>query len=128
MHSTTDKEREHGLRVFFVEDETLVALNLEDMLIELGCTIAGTAMRLDKARGLIEQGIEADVAILDVNVAGQHVFPVAEMLVQRGVPIVFATGYDRDGLPGCWHERTILQKPYTQEEVWRSLQKATGRA
>jgi two-component SAPR family response regulator len=117
-----------SLRVFFIEDETMVALNLEDMLLEMGCTIAGTAMRLERARDQIESGIDADVAILDVNVAGEQVFPVAEMLDRRGVPIVFATGYDRDGLPESWHERAILQKPYTQEEVRRAILKAIGRS
>lgn len=116
------------LSVFVVEDEALVALNLEDMLAELGCSIIGPAMRVGRARAMIEGGIGADVAILDVNVAGEQIFPVAEMLAERGVPIVFATGYDRDGLPERWHDQTILQKPYTMDDVARSLASATGRA
>jgi DNA-binding NtrC family response regulator len=112
------------LSVFVVEDEALVALNLEDMLADLGCSIVGPAMRVDRARAMIEGGMSADVAILDVNVAGEQVFPIAEMLAARGVPIVFATGYDRDGLPEAWHGRTILQKPYTLDDVSRSLKAA----
>lgn len=115
------------LSVFVVEDEALVALNLEDMLTDLGCAIVGPAMRVERARAMIEDGIRADVAILDVNVAGEQVFPIAQMLAERGVPIVFATGYDRDGLPSIWHERTILQKPYTLDDVSRSIASATGR-
>lgn len=112
------------LRVFVVEDEALVALNLEDMLADLGCTVLGPAMRVERARSMIEAGIEADVAILDVNVAGEQVFPIAQMLVDGGVPIVFATGYDREGLPIDWHRQTILQKPYTLNDVSRSLRAA----
>lgn len=115
------------LNVFVVEDEALVALNLEDMLAELGCAIVGPAMRIERARAMIENGIQADVAILDVNVAGEQVFPIAEMLAARGVPIVFATGYDREGLPQDWHNRTILQKPYTLGDVSRSLAAAVAR-
>lgn len=103
--------------VFIVEDEALVALNLEDMLMELGFEIAGQAMRLDAALRQVEGGVGAGVAILDVNLAGTPVFPVAEKLVERGIPIVFATGYGRAGLPDEWRDRPVLQKPYTLEEV-----------
>lgn len=115
------------LTVFVVEDEALVALNLEDMLGELGHRVLGPAMRIARARAMIEGDFSADVAILDVNVAGEPVFPVAEMLAGRGVPIVFATGYDRDGLPAAWHGCAILQKPYTIEDVARSLKSAVLR-
>lgn len=116
-----------AMTVFVVEDESLVALNLEDMLSELGHRVLGPAMRIARARTLIEGDFAADAAILDVNVAGEPVFPIAQMLADRGVPIVFATGYDRDGLPEAWHDRAILQKPYTIDEVSRSLDKAVGR-
>lgn len=109
------------LTVLVVEDEALVALNLEDMLGELGCNIVGPAMRLERARAMIEEGVSVDVAILDVNVAGMQVFPIAEMLAERQIPIIFATGYDREGLPEQWHDCTVLQKPYTLEDVSRSL-------
>jgi two-component SAPR family response regulator len=115
-----------GLTVFVVEDEALVALNLEDMLMDLGCRIIGPVMRLSKARELMEQGVSADVAILDVNVAGELVYPLAEQLCERGIPIIFATGYGRAGLPEAWHGNTILQKPYTLEDVSGSLKRATG--
>lgn len=104
-------------RVFVVEDETLVALNLEDMLVDLGCAVLGPAMRLDVAERMIDEGLEADLAVLDVNLAGQPVFAVARMLSERGVPIVFATGYGRSGLPEEWQQHTVLQKPYSMEDV-----------
>lgn len=113
-----------GLRIFIVEDDMLVALNLEDMLVDLGCSVLGPATRLDDARGMIGEDFAADVALLDVNVGGEPVFPVAEILAKKRIPIVFATGYDRGGLPEEWRDRTILQKPYSQEDVSRSLLKA----
>lgn len=113
-----------GIKVFFVEDETLVAFNLEDILHDLGCVVVGSAMRVDKALGQIAGNPAIDVAILDVNIAGELVFPVAERLAELGVPIVFATGYNRDGLPERWHDRTILQKPYTQADIERALASA----
>lgn len=116
-----------GLTVFVVEDEALVALNLEDMLSDLGCTIVGPAMRVATARQMLSEAFEADIAILDVNVAGEVVFPVAEELASKGIPIIFATGYGQAGLPEAWHGNTILQKPYTMDDVCGSLMKAVRR-
>lgn len=113
-----------GLSVFVVEDETLVALNLEDILLELGCQVVGPAMRIDRAEGMIEEAAAADVAILDVNVAGTMVFPFARKLAERGTPMVFATGYGRSGLPADFSERPILQKPYTTADVKAGLARA----
>jgi two-component SAPR family response regulator len=115
-----------GKKVFFVEDETLVAFNLEDILHDLGCIVVGSAMRVDKALAQIATDLAIDVAILDVNIAGELVFPVAERLAELDVPIVFATGYNRDGLPARWHDRTILQKPYTQTDIERAIAAAIG--
>jgi DNA-binding NtrC family response regulator len=122
-----EPDTESGLSVFIVEDEALVAMNLEDMLTELGCQISGSAMRVDAALGMIDAEFSADVAVLDVNLAGKPVFPVAEKLSARGVPIIFATGYGQSGLPESWHGRPVLQKPYTLEEVSRSLRQAVAR-
>ena len=116
------------LDVFVVEDEALVALNLEDMLTELGCTIAASAMRLEQALDIAGNGLAADVAILDVNLGGKPVFPVAELLAAAGLPIVFATGYGRAGLPEAWRDRPVLQKPYTIDEVASCLKTALAEA
>ena len=116
-----------GLSVFVVEDEALVALNLEDMLDELGCRIIGPAMRMDKAEQMIDGEFAADVAILDVNIGGQKVFPLASKLIERGVPVVFATGYGQAGRPEDFHHLPILQKPYTIEDVASGLESAVNR-
>jgi two-component SAPR family response regulator len=116
-----------GLSVFVVEDEALVALNLEDMLAELGCSIVGPVMRLDRAEKMLEDGISADVAILDVNVAGQMVFPFARRLADKGMPLVFATGYGSAGLPDEFRHMTVLQKPYTLDDVALGLRSAMAK-
>ncbi len=120
------KRQVEGLSVFVVEDEALVLLNLEDMLEELGCTVVGPMMRIERAERFIEDGIMADVAILDVNVAGEMIFPFARKLAERNIPIVFATGYGRAGLPDDFHHHPILQKPYTTEDVAQGLLRAVN--
>jgi DNA-binding NarL/FixJ family response regulator len=110
-----------GSRVLLVEDETLVLFNLEDILSELGCEVVAQAMRFDKALELARTVHPVDVAILDVNLGGQSVFPVAEVLAGRSVPTIFATGYDRDGLPPEWRDFGVIMKPYTLQDVERAL-------
>ena len=113
--------RIEGLRVLVVEDESLVALQLEDMLHDLGCHVVGPAMRLRAAGELLDAGVGIDCAVLDVNVCGEMVYPIAERLALLGIPFVFATGYGRDGVDVRWTDVPILQKPYTCEEIGESL-------
>jgi two-component SAPR family response regulator len=115
-----------GLSVFVIEDETLVLVNLEDMLDELGCALVGPAMRLDQADAMLDEAATADVAILDVNIGGRPVFPFAEKLADKGVPLIFATGYGRDGLPPEWQDGTVLGKPYTFDDLAGALKEARG--
>ena len=114
------------MSVFVVEDEALVAINLEDMLMDLGCTVAGTAMRVEQAEQMLGGGLACDVAILDVNLGGDMVYPLAGRLREQGVPIVFATGYGQEGLPEEWRSHAILQKPYTGDQVAAALIRAIG--
>jgi DNA-binding NtrC family response regulator len=115
-----------GASVFVMEDESLVLVNLEDMLDELGCTLVGPAMRIDQAEAMLEQACGADLAILDVNIGGHPVFPIAQQLRDRGVPLILATGYGRDGLPEEWQTATVLSKPYTFEDLAKALMTARG--
>ncbi len=118
MHSDS---KLNGLNVLVVEDESLVLFNLEDTLTELGCIIVGPAMRLQQAQELLAAAPEIDVAILDVNLGGVPVFPIAEQLRGRGIRIVFATGYGREGLPDEWRAYPVLMKPYMADDVERAL-------
>lgn len=112
-------------RAMIVEDETLVLFNLEDILGELGWTIAGQAMRLADAEKLAAEIETPDVAILDVNLGGKPVFPVAQILADRGVPLLFATGYGSAGLPPEWQDRPVIVKPYGLSDVSRALDSLT---
>lgn len=106
-----------------VEDEFAVLLMVEDMLVELGCRVAGSASRLSDA---VEQArtLDADAAVLDVNIHNQPVYPVAEVLAARNVPIVFSTGYGTSGMEARWRSYPILQKPYRAEELAAALRQA----
>lgn len=117
-----------GLRVFVVEDETLVLFNLEDILSDMGCVVVGQAMNLAAAERLAASVEKPDVAILDVNIAGQKVFPVAEILVGRGVSIIFATGYGLSGLPEEWRGHPVVVKPYSRSDVEQAMAALHGNA
>lgn len=109
-----------GLRVLIVEDETLVAMLIEEFLLELGCEVAFSASRVAKAmRGLQTCGI--DVAVLDVNVAGESISQLVETLVQRGIPFVFASGYGARGVDPRWALSPVLQKPFTGADLRAAL-------
>jgi CheY-like chemotaxis protein len=112
-----------GKNVLVVEDEIMIRLLLEDMLGELGYTIAAAVGRIDDAVKVAKTG-EFDVAILDVNLNGQTVSPVAEVLEARGVPFIFATGYGERGLPERFSNRPTLQKPFQQDNLGRMLSQA----
>jgi CheY-like chemotaxis protein len=108
-----------------VEDEALVAMLVEDMLAEQGCSVVAAASRLEEALAKVrDASLDFDVAILDLNLAGETTFPVAEALDRRGVPFVFATGYGAAGLPPEWRARPTLQKPFTAADVASALERA----
>ena len=110
-----------GLRVLLVEDEAMICLLLEDMLQEFGCEIVGPACDLKRATDLAQGEASIDVAVLDVNLGGQVVFPVAEILAKRGVPILFTTGLGADELPEAWRGHQTVQKPMGMDQLAVSL-------
>jgi CheY-like chemotaxis protein len=117
----------NALHVLVVEDEMLVAMELEEALVSFGCFVVGPASRIRHALQLASEA-EIDAAVLDVNVAGEKVFPVAEVLARRGVPFVFATGYGAAGIDGAFPDSPILQKPYPEAALARALAEALARA
>jgi CheY-like chemotaxis protein len=106
-----------GLQILLVEDEALVAATLEDMLADFGCTLAGAAATLTDALAAIQATFDIDAAILDVNLGGEKVFPVADILVGRNIPIVFSTGFGPADLAQRYPESRLLQKPYQPEAL-----------
>ena len=98
-------------RVLVVEDEYLIRMLLEDMLADLGYAIAKAVGTIAEASQVAATGA-FDVAILDVNVDGEEIYPVADILAQRGLPFVFVTGYGERSLTEPYHDRPALQKPF----------------
>lgn len=115
-----------ALRILVVEDELMIRMLLEDMLGELGHTIAAAAARIDEALEAAKTA-DFDLAILDVNLNGEPISPVADALVARGVPFVFATGYGEHGLPAPYRDRPTLKKPFQLEGLEQMLLSVTGR-
>ena len=109
-----------GRRVLVVEDEPMIRLLLDDMLTDIGYTMAAEAGRVDEAVSVAKEA-EFDVAILDVNLNGQPITPVVDVLVERGVPFVFVSGYARRGIPEEHSNAPLLQKPFQAEGLARAL-------
>ena len=115
-----------GRRVLIVEDESLVAMLLETILEDMGCVPVGPAATVDEGLRMASEPVDA--ALLDVNVAGRQVFPIAQALKDRGVPFVFSTGYGEGGLPDEWRGHSTLQKPFTDSADRDALLTAMGLA
>src|SRR5690348_3223535 len=103
-------------RVFVVEDEIMIRMLLEDMLADLGYGVTASAGGLREAIELARAS-DFDLAILDVNLNGDAVYPVADLLMERGVPFAFSTGYGERGLPQAYRDRPTLQKPFQLENL-----------
>jgi CheY-like chemotaxis protein len=109
-----------GLRVLVVEDEMMVSMLIEDMLDDLGCKVVGPASRLDEAMSLAAE-TDLDCAVLDVNLGGQSIFPLADFLRAKGAPFAFATGYGDAGLRDVDKGSPVLQKPFRESDLARVL-------
>jgi CheY-like chemotaxis protein len=109
-------------RVLIVEDEMLVAMMIEDALLDLGLEVAGTAGTIEEALAAVAKN-GFDCAILDVHLHGKDVYPVADALAARGMPFVFATGYGRGGLAPKYQDRPSLPKPFNGYDLERALAK-----
>ena len=109
-----------GGSVFLVEDEVMIRMMVADMLEELGYRIAAEAGEINEALKLA-QSTDFDFAILDVNVNGKVISPVADLLTARNRPFIFATGYGSSGLPEEYRDRPALQKPFQLETLARMI-------
>jgi CheY-like chemotaxis protein len=105
-----------GLRVLVAEDEALIAMLVEEMLADLGCEVVAVAARVGDALRMVAEA-QFDAAVLDVNLHGETIYPVADALLARGVPVVFATGYGSAGLPAGYGLRPTVQKPFHAREL-----------
>lgn len=109
-----------GRRILVVEDEALVAMLVEDALLDAGAIVLGPVATVAEALALLLRETP-DVAVLDLNLAGETSTPVADRLVTMGVPFVVATGYGADGLPPGHATVPVLAKPYDPDDLTTAL-------
>jgi CheY-like chemotaxis protein len=114
-----------GLRILIVEDEALIVMLVEDTLADIGCIVVGSATTLEDALAKAAS-LEIDAALLDVNLNGGPTYPVADLLRERGVPFVFATGYGKVGMPDDYGAVPILGKPFQRRDLERVLTEAVA--
>ena len=107
-----------GVRVLLVEDEYLVASLIENILETAGCIVTGPIPRLAEAVDAADRE-RCDAAVLDVNLAGERIYPVADILSRRNIPFVFVTGYGV--LPGEYANRPRLCKPFKMVDLIDTL-------
>jgi DNA-binding response OmpR family regulator len=112
--------RTTGRRILLVEDEAMIAMLVEDMLEDLGHKLVKVATRLEEALALTRSEV-FDLAILDLNLGGALTYPVADMLRDKGVPFIFATGYGSGGLKEAYSDLPTLHKPFNQEALGHAI-------
>ncbi len=104
----------------------MIRMLLQDMLTDLGHTVAAEAGGIDEALVLAKQA-EFDVALLDVNLNNQPITPVVEVLIQRGLPFVFSSGYGQSAVPQAFRQNPTLQKPFQAEALARAIDAAVAK-
>jgi DNA-binding response OmpR family regulator len=116
-----------GIRIALVEDEFMIAEELAEILRDEGAEVLGPFSNLPKA--LEMAGLERiDVALLDVNLGGSPIYPVAQTLADRGIPFLFMTGYSPDVLPEEHRSHPIIRKPFQSAELLRVLGSLAAKA
>jgi DNA-binding response OmpR family regulator len=116
------------LRVFLVEDEALIAMELEDIVEDLGHQVVALATSVDTALQALQELVPAaDAAIVDANLGGSLAAPVVEELQRRNVPTVLASGYSRSELSGMQFDGPMVSKPYTAIDIQEALSACLGK-
>jgi DNA-binding NtrC family response regulator len=102
-------------RILVVEDEAMISMLLEDMVLDCGGELVGPVAKFEDALELAHKA-EFGVAVLDLNLNGTLSYPIAEVIRDRGIPVIFATGYGADGVPDRFSDCPTLQKPFSQQD------------
>lgn len=116
-----------NLRFMILDDEAIIALDLAGMLQDLGHSVVSMATRVAGGMEFARHG-DLDMAILDINVNGVTSFPLAAILRGRGVPIIFASGYGKQGLIDGFRDALVLTKPYGMDDLSNVVAKARAAA
>lgn len=122
----SESARLSGCRILLVEDEMLVSMLFEDVLTDLGCDIVGPAATRQKALTLATTE-RLDAALLDVNLGGEPVYPVADVLASRRIPFAFVTGYGQSSLDERYALVPTLSKPFQLAIVEQVIRNLLGR-
>ena len=109
-----------GRRILVVEDSPVVAPYTMDILTDLGCEVVGPAPNMAAAREMMENE-SFDAAVMDVHIRGERVFPLCDLLEEKGVPFLLTSGYADWQIPEKWQDRPRLQKPYTIDDLRAAL-------
>lgn len=116
----------NGLRILIVEDEYLIAADLEAVLQDAGATVFGPVSDLERALEIATADFPLDGAVLDINLQGEMVFPAAAVLAEHNIPVVFVTGYERRRVPIEFGNAPCLTKPFDNRALIEKLAKVTG--
>jgi DNA-binding response OmpR family regulator len=117
-----------GLRIMVVEDEFWIAKDVALTLTRAGVEVIGPISTTDQAMEWLREKRPIDAAVLDINLFGEMVFPLADALVERGVPFIFTTGYDNDTIPKPFRGIPRIEKPAGPAQVIRELAAVVSRA
>jgi len=116
-----------GSCILVVEDEALIAMLLEDAVLEAGGLVIGPARTVDEALHLVACTPRLDAATLDINLAGRHSGPVAERLIERRVPFVVVSGYGGgESFPEAARNVAVITKPFIAAELVAALVRLIG--
>ena len=110
-----------GRRILVIEDEYLLADDMGQALAQLGAEVIGPVPSLKRAVEILDADRPIDAAVLDIDLRSQASFPIADMLMARGVPFVFASGYGRAALPSRYEDTPLWVKPFDPDRLARTL-------
>ena len=112
-----------GRSCLIVEDESLIAMLIEEAVVEMGLTVVGPASHVDRALELLDNEPNPACAVLDINLAGELVQPVARILAERGVPFIYVSGYGDSELSTGLPSAPVLEKPFLIEQLQAAIRK-----
>jgi len=113
-------------RVLIVEDEAMIAGLIESILSAAGWSVIGPVATLERALATIDRG-RLDAAVLDVRINGHDAYAVADVLMGRGIPFIFVSGFTRKQMPPAYRDCAYVAKPFTPDAILALLEEVVGR-